>query len=370
MMHRLGFYTLAVMALFQASSWAAASSAQSVGEKSTADALHVVGSSTLYPFITAAAEQFGRDTAFKTPIVESTGTGSGFKLFCAGADKASPDIINASRPVKDSEKTLCASHGVTEVMELKIGFDGIVLGQSKAGQDFSISKKDLQRALAAKVVLNGKLVDNPYQNWSDVRPDLPVRPITVYGPPTTSGTRDAFVEMVMEGGCEKTALPKALSPEAIKAACETMREDGRYVEAGENDNLIIQRLEVNPEALGLFGYSFLEQNADRIKAIAIDGQKPTLETISNAKYSVSRSLFVYIKTAHLSVDHGMKDFATFLVSDDAVGELGVMVEKGLIPLPPVQQNLERQKVEVLQTLTFTAPAAPSDPAASAPPAKP
>ena len=369
MMHRFGFYTLVVMVLLQSSSLAAASKPQPAAEKSSAEAIHAVGSSTLYPFITAAAEQFGRNKTFKTPIVESTGTGSGFKLFCAGVDKASPDMINASRPVKDSEKTLCASNGVTEVIELKIGFDGIVLGQSKAAQDFGLSKKDLQRALAAKVVLNGKLVDNPYQNWSDVRPDLPVRPITVYGPPTTSGTRDAFVEMVMDGGCEKTSLPKGLTETAIKAACETMREDGRYVEAGENDNLIIQRLEVNPDAVGLFGFSFLEQNADRIKALPVDGQQPTLDTISSARYPVSRSLFVYIKKDHISLAPGLKEFAAFLISDDAVGELGVMVEKGLIPLPAIQQNLERQKLEVLQALTFSAPV-PSTPTGNAPAQKP
>jgi phosphate transport system substrate-binding protein len=369
MMSRFGFYTLAMMALLETASLAAAPAAKTSPEKSSTDAIHAVGSSTLYPFITAAAEQFGRDNTFKTPIVESTGTGAGFKLFCAGVDKTSPDMVNASRPIKDSEKTLCASNGVTEVMELKIGFDGIVLGQSKTAQDFSISKNDLQRALAAKVVLNGKLVDNPYQNWSDVRPDLPVRPITVYGPPTTSGTRDAFVEMVMEGGCEKTSLPKTLSETDIKAACETMREDGRYIEAGENDNLIIQRLEVNPEALGLFGFSFLEQNADRIKPVSVDGQQPTLDTISNARYPVSRSLFVYVKKSHLPLVAGLKDFSAFLVSDDAVGELGVMVEKGLIPLPPVQQNLERQKVDVLQALTFSPPA-PSSPEGSIPSAKP
>jgi phosphate transport system substrate-binding protein len=219
------------------------------------------------------------------------------------------------------------------------------------------------------VVLNGKLVNNPYQNWSDVRPDLPVRPITVYGPPTTSGTRDAFVEMVMEGGCEKTSLPKGLSETDIKAACETMREDGRYVEAGENDNLIIQRLEVNPDAVGLFGFSFLEQNADRIKAVPVDGQQPTLDTISSAKYSVSRSLFVYIKKDHISLVPGLKEFAAFLISDDAVGELGVMVEKGLIPLPAIQQTLERQKLEVLQALTFSAPA-PLTPAGNGPAQKP
>jgi phosphate transport system substrate-binding protein len=230
------------------------------------------------------------------------------------------------------------------------------VGQSKTAKDLSISKSDLQRALAAKVVLNGKLVPNPYQNWSDVRPDLPVRPITVYGPPTTSGTRDAFVEMVMEGGCEKNALPKTLSETDVKAACETMREDGRYIEAGENDNLIIQRLEVNVDALGLFGYSFLEQNADRIKAVSVDGQQPTIDTISSARYPVSRSLFVYIKKAHVPLVPGLKEFSTLLVSDDAVGELGVMVEKGLIPLPAVQQNIERQKVEILQALTFSAPA--------------
>ena len=360
-MRHVGFYTLILMVILQGSSLASAPKAKSespapVAKAAPAQAIHIVGSSSVYPFVTAAAEQFGRDKAFKTPIVEATGTGAGFKLFCAGVDLSSPDVVNASRPVKDSEKTLCATNGVTEVMELKIGFDGIVVGQSKTAKDLSISKSDLQRALAAKVVLNGKLVPNPYQNWSDVRPDLPVRPITVYGPPTTSGTRDAFVEMVMEGGCEKNALPKTLSETDVKAACETMREDGRYIEAGENDNLIIQRLEVNVDALGLFGYSFLEQNADRIKAVSVDGQQPTIDTISSARYPVSRSLFVYIKKAHVPLVPGLKEFSTLLVSDDAVGELGVMVEKGLIPLPAVQQNIERQKVEILQALTFSAPA--------------
>jgi phosphate transport system substrate-binding protein len=362
-MRHVGFYVLMLMVIFQGSSLAAAPKAKPApaapAEKAApAQSIHIMGSSSVYPFVTAAAEQFGRDKAFKTPIVEATGTGSGFKLFCAGVDLSSPDVVNASRPVKDSEKALCASNGVTEVMELKIGFDGIVVGQSKAAKDLSISKSDLQRALAAKVVLNGKLVLNPYQNWSDVRPDLPVRPITVYGPPTTSGTRDAFVEMVMEAGCEKASLPKSLTEADVKAACETMREDGRYIEAGENDNLIIQRLEVNADALGLFGYSFLEQNADRIKAVSVDGQQPTIDTISSAQYPISRSLFVYVKKAHIPLVPGLKEFATLLVSDDAVGDLGIMVEKGLIPLPAVQQNIERQKVEILQALTFSAPASP------------
>ena len=189
------------------------------------DTIHIVGSSTVYPFVTAVAEQFGKDGKFKTPIVESTGTGSGFKLFCAGIDKKSPDAINASRPIKDSEKELCAKNGAKEIMELKIGFDGIVLGQSVRSGDFDISKYDLQQALAAKILKDGKLINNPYKKWSDIRQSLPARDITIYGPPTTSGTRDAIVELIMDAGCDKSNFPQKLSAKDIKVACETMRED-------------------------------------------------------------------------------------------------------------------------------------------------
>ena len=297
--------------------------------------IQAVGSSTVYPFVTVVAEAFGNGTDFKTPIVESTGTGGGFKLFCSGLGDSHPDLANASRAIKASEKELCAKNGVTDVTEIKIGFDGIVLANAKGATQYNFSKKVLFLALAKKIPMDGKLIDNPHQKWSDIDPLLPDVRIEVYGPPTTSGTRDAFVELVMEPSCKNLPEFKAAyaDKKARKQACHLLREDGRYIEAGENDNLIVQKLQSNSKALGVFGFSFLDQNGDIVQGSHIDSVEPTFENISDGSYGISRSLYVYVKDAHVGKTLGLQEFITEMVSDEAAGEFGYLTEKGLIPLP-------------------------------------
>ena len=297
--------------------------------------IQAVGSSTVYPFVTVVAEAFGNGTDFKTPIVESTGTGGGFKLFCAGLGDTQPDLANASRAIKASEKELCAKNGVTDVTEIKIGFDGIVLANAKGSMQYNFSKKILFLGLAKKIPMDGKLIDNPNQKWSDIDPLLPDVKIEVYGPPTTSGTRDAFVELVMEPSCKNLPEFKAVyaDKKARKQACHLLREDGHYIEAGENDNLIVQKLQSNSKALGIFGFSFLDQNGDIVQGSHIDSIEPTFENISDGSYGISRSLYVYVKDAHVGKTKGLQEFITELVSDEAAGEFGYLTEKGLIPLP-------------------------------------
>jgi phosphate transport system substrate-binding protein len=297
------------------------------------DQIRIVGSSTVFPFSTAVAEQFGRISGFKTPVVESTGTGGGFKLFCAGVGVDHPDITNASRAIKDSEVKTCAANGVTDITEVKVGYDGIVLANSKKAPAFDLTVAQIWQALAKEVPVDGKLAANPYRRWSEVDPSLPDSPIEVFGPPPTSGTRDAFVELVMDVGC--TAFPEveALDGDAKKAACQTVREDGAFVEAGENDNLIVQKLEANPAALGIFGFSFLDQNADRIQGSAIGGTAPSFEAIANGSYPVSRPLFIYVKNAHVGVIPGIREYVAEYMSERASGEEGYLADKGLIPLP-------------------------------------
>jgi len=297
--------------------------------------IQIVGSSTVYPFVTVAAEEFGNNTDFSTPIVESTGTGGGFKLFCAGVDEASPDVANASRAIKKSEAELCAKNGVKNITEIKIGYDGIVLANSKKAERYALTKDQIFLALAKKIPSEGTLIDNPNQKWSDVDSSLPEVKIEVYGPPTTSGTRDAFVELVMEPSCKDLDAFKAAFPDKKerKKMCHLMREDGHYIEAGENDNLIVQKLQSNPMALGLFGFSFLVQSSDIVQGSTISGKEPTFENIADGSYGVSRSLFVYFKDAHVGKTAGLEAFAAELISDEAAGEYGYLAEKGLIPLP-------------------------------------
>lgn len=297
--------------------------------------IQIVGSSTVYPFITVAAEEFGNSTNFKTPIVESTGTGGGFKLFCSGLGDTYPDMSNASRAIKTSEEELCAKNGVKEITEIQIGFDGIVLANSKKSSRYTLTKEQLFLALAKQVPSEGKLIDNPNKNWSDIDPSLPNVKIEVYGPPTTSGTRDAFVELVMEPSCKNLPEFKAVftDKKIRKKACHLLREDGHYIEAGENDNLIVQKLQSNPKALGVFGFSFLDQNGDIVQGSIISGTEPTFENISNGSYGISRSLYVYVKNELIDKTAGLKEFVTELVSEEAAGEYGYLSEKGLIPLP-------------------------------------
>lgn len=337
-MKKLGI-TLAAASLMIAS--AATSSLAASGR----DYVSVVGSSTVYPFSTAVAEQFGKATQFKTPVIESTGTGGGMKLFCGGVGVETPDIANASRRMKSSEMKTCQENGVNEVVEVKVGYDGIVLANSKKAEQVALTRAEIFLALAKEVPDpkdSGKLVANPYQTWKEINDALPGAKIEVLGPPPTSGTRDAFVEMVMEEGCTHFDAINALKESdksRFQAVCQTVREDGGYIEAGENDNLIVQKLDANPASLGIFGFSFLDQNTDKVQGATIDGQAPTFENIASGAYVVSRPLFIYVKKAHADVIPGLTEYLAEFTSDRAWGEDGYLTEKGMIPMPAE----ERQK---------------------------
>ncbi len=317
-----------------------------VGAAEARDQIRIVGSSTVFPFSTAVAEQFGQTSGFATPVVESTGSGGGLKLFCAGVGEQHPDMTNASRAIKDSERELCASNGVKDVTEVKVGFDGIVLANSKAGEPVSLTIPQIFMALAKEVEVDGEIVSNPYTMWNEIDAGLPAAKIEVLGPPPTSGTRDAFVELVMETGCEAFPAIAALEEtdeDKFEAVCATMREDGGFVEAGENDNLIVQKLEANPAALGIFGFSFLDQNLDKMQGSLVDGVEPTFEAIADGDYPVSRSLFLYVKNAHVDVIPGIQEFIEEFTSEDAFGEDGYLADKGLIPLPEEDRETVREQ---------------------------
>ncbi len=320
------------------------------------DYISAVGSSTVFPFTSTVAEQLGRGTRFKTPKVESTGTGGGMKLFCAGVGVSHPDVSNASRRIKASELEDCRKNGVAEVIEVRIGFDGIVLANAKNSPVYRLSRKDVFLALAKQVpdpAGSGRLVANPYQTWKQVNPALPATKIEVLGPPPTSGTRDSFVELVMEQGCDAIPALKALKAadeKRHKQVCATVREDGAFVEAGENDNLIVQKLAANPRALGIFGYSFLEANLNVLHGSVIEGVTPDFETIQSGKYPVSRPLYVYFKKAHVAVIPGMKEFIAEYTSDKALGEDGYLVDKGLIPAPKAEREKTRRNATQLVAL--------------------
>ena len=285
------------------------------------DQITIVGSSTVFPFTTTVAERFGKNTDFRTPVVESTGSGGGLKLFCAGVGESTPDITNASRRIKESEVELCSKNGVDEIIEVKVGYDGIVFANSRESDLLSLTRQDIFLALAKDVPNGeGKIKPNPYKTWKDVNADLPNVKIEVLGPPPTSGTRDAFVELAMEGGCKTIDWIKALKKSdknAYKALCHTIREDGAFVEAGENDNLIVQKLEANPAAFVIFGYSFLEQNSDKVQGSEIESNAPTFENIAEGDYPVSRSLYFYVKKAHIGTIPGIEEFLVEFTSEDA-----------------------------------------------------
>jgi phosphate transport system substrate-binding protein len=333
------------------------------------DYISIVGSSTVYPFATVVAEQFGKTTQFKTPKVESTGSGGGLKLFCAGVGVEHPDITNASRRIKKSEQELCAQNGVKDIIEVKIGYDGIVLGQSKATPAMRLTRRDIFLALGKMVPgPDGKLIENPHKTWKDVNAALPDTKIEVLGPPPTSGTRDAFVELAMEGGAKqfddlkklrgskdeaeiKALMAKAGIPESaynksgkkvFQAVAHGIREDGAFIEAGENDNLIVQKLEANPNAVGIFGFSFLDQNADKIHGAMVDGRSPTFDAIADGAYPVSRALYFYVKKAHVGAVPGIEEYLAEFTSDKADGEEGYLTEKGLIPMPEAEREKFRK----------------------------
>ena len=302
------------------------------------DQIKIVGSSTVYPFATTVAERFGKTSGFKTPVVESTGSGGGLKLFCAGLGTQHPDITNASRRIKQTEIDNCKKNGIKDITEVKIGYDGIAIANSKKGVNFHLSTRDLYLALAKDVPadINGKTVKpNPYKRWIEINPTYPDLPIVVYGPPPTSGTRDALNELGIERGCKTYPERKKLkesNKKLYKSECRAIRTDGAYIEAGENDNLIIEKLITNPDSLGIFGYSFLDENRDKVKPATINGVSPEFELISNGTYPISRSLWFYVKDAHAAVIPGIREYTKEFTSDRAIGDDGYLIDKGLIPL--------------------------------------
>lgn len=337
------------------------------------DYINVVGSSTVYPFSTVVAERFGKSTQFKTPKVEATGSGGGLKLFCQGVGVQFPDITNASRRIKASEVQLCADNGVAEIVEVLVGYDGIVIGNSTQAAPIALTRKDLFLALAKEVPNpdgSETLVANPYKTWKEVNPALPNRKIEVLGPPPTSGTRDAFAELALEGGCKKIdwiagmskqskaaskAGDKALSSKLksqYKSVCHTVREDGHFIEAGENDNLIVQKLNANPNALGIFGFSFLDQNSDTIQGAKIDGYEPTFDSIAEGTYPVSRPLYFYVKKAHVGVIPGITEYLAEFTSNKAFGEEGYLTEKGMIPLGDDIRKKVKADVKALKNVSL------------------
>jgi phosphate transport system substrate-binding protein len=303
------------------------------------DYISIVGSSTVFPFSSTVAEQFGKSQPqFKTPKVESTGTGGGIKLFCAGVGVQFPDIANASRRMKSGEFQDCVAKGVKDVSEIKFGYDGIVLANSKSSPLYKLSRRDIYLALAKQVPSKSDpnvLENNPYTTWDQVNSSLPKVKIEVLGPPPTSGTRDAFVELVMESGCQSFSWLKSLkdvNERRFKQACDAIREDGAYIEAGENDNLIVQKLQANKSALGIFGYSFLEENRNTLQGSQVEGVGPEFDDITSGRYPVSRSLYFYVKKAHVGVIPGIKEYIAEFMSPKALGEEGYLAAKGLIPL--------------------------------------
>ena len=327
-----------------------------VGAAQARDQIRIVGSSTVFPFSTTVAEEFGRSTQFKTPVVESTGSGGGLKLFCAGVGEGHPDITNASRRIKKSEVELCDKNGVKEIVEVKIGYDGIVLANSRKSEQLELSLRDIFLALAKDIPNGeGKLIANPHQTWKDVNPSLPDSKIEVLGPPPTSGTRDAFVELAMEGGCKTFDWIKAMKKadkKAYKKLCHTIREDGAYIEAGENDNLIVQKLDANPKAVGIFGFSFLDQNADMIQGSKVDGASPEFEKIADGSYAISRPLYFYVKAAHVGKIPGIKEYMAEFTSEKAWGPEGYLTDKGLIPMPDEERAEFKKGTETLANLSM------------------
>jgi phosphate transport system substrate-binding protein len=307
------------------------------------DNIEIVGSSTVYPFSTAVAEQFAKKTGMAAPKVESTGTGGGMKLFCSGAGIDTPDISNASRRMKKSEMETCIKNGVDAVTEVKIGFDGIAIAQAKDAAPVALSRRELYLALAKDVPTgpNGELQPNTYTTWKQINPAMADVKIEVMGPPPTSGTRDALAELGMEKGCLLfKGMPelKKSDEKAFKAACTTVREDGHYIEAGENDNLIVQKLQANPNAVGIFGYSFMDQNRDSLKAASIDGVDISYDAIANGSYKLSRPLYFYVKNSHVDQIKGIKEYMAEFASDAALNADGYLADKGLVALPAAEKS--------------------------------
>jgi phosphate transport system substrate-binding protein len=320
------------------------------GAAQARDQIRIVGSSTVYPFATTVAEQFGKTSGFKSPVVESTGTGGGLKLFCAGADENSPDIVNASRRIEPSEVAACAANGVKDITEVVIGFDGIVVANVKKAPTFALTRQQIYKAAAKMVPVNGALVPNPYKKWSDIDPSLPKEDIVLYVPAPNHGTRDAFNELVMDPACATFPEIKALEKPAQKAACETAREDGAFVDVGEDYAVTLQKMISQPNAVGITTFSYLDQNGDKIKAATVDGVVPTYDNIANAKYPISRPLYFYVKKSHVGLIPGIKEYIAEFTSEKAWGKNGYLADKGLIALPDADRKTQVANAKALADL--------------------
>ena len=337
------------LALLAASSLALVACSDTGGGGEVREQIRAVGSSTVYPFTTAVAEQFTTKNAdFRSPIIESTGTGAGMKLFCAGVGAQFPDIENASRRMKKSEFESCQKNGVKEIVEIQVGIDGLALVEALNGLDMKLTTADVYKALAANP--GGK--PQTAKTWRDVNPTLPAVPIQVYGPPSTSGTRDSLVELIMTPGCDADPAMKALkesNSEQHEQFCSKIREDGAYIESGENDNLIVQKLASNTNAVGVLGYSFLEENARSIRGVTMNGVAPTYETISDFTYPGARAMFIYVKGAHLNAIPGLKAFVAEYAS--AWNPDGYLTRRGLIASTDAKRAEMAQRATALTPMT-------------------
>jgi phosphate transport system substrate-binding protein len=321
--------SLAMTAIAASVVFAAATAAQA------RDQIRIVGSSTIFPLTTKVAEHFAKTTGEAAPVVESTGSGGGFKLFCGGVGEQYPDIVDASRPITGSETAICAANSVRDISELKIGYDGIVLLGSRNAPEMQLTARQLYLALARTIPVNGASVPNPNETWSDIDPSLPDIAIRVYGPPPTSGTRDLMGQLLLDRGCatfSDIASLEASDPDSFRLLCRTLREDGAYIDAGENDRLVISKLEKDPTSYGVMGFNNLERNRERLQGIAINGVEPDYETILDGSYPASRALYLYIKDDHQQLVRNLGDFITTYVSDAMIGEEGLLADNGLVPL--------------------------------------
>lgn len=344
---------------FKKTSIALVASALLASTLSAREQIKIVGSSTVYPFSSSVAEEFGATTKFPTPVVESTGTGGGMKLFCAGIDLNTPDISNASRRMKTTEFTMCEKNGVTDITEALIGFDGIAVAQSSEVKTFNVTKEQLALAVAQEVPSADKksLIANPYKKWSDIDASLPNRDIIVYGPPKSSGTRDSFEELVLQSIFKKMPVYTDLYKKDEKAnkkykKYSVIRTDGAYVESGENDNLIVQKLTKNEAAIGVFGYSFLAENEDKVVGLSIDNTMPTAESISTGSYPIARSMYFYIKNNHNKDVPSLKEYTNLFMSEKMIADDGILTELGLIALDEKTREKARNRVVNAEKLTL------------------
>lgn len=321
--------------------------AGSGGAGGVRDQIRAVGSSTVYPFATAVAEQFVQNTpGMKSPIIESTGTGAGMKLFCSGTGSKYPDIENASRRIKKAEFDLCASNGVKDIIEIQIGVDGLAIAESNKGPGFKLTPEIIYKALAANPFGKG---ENKYQNWSDIDPSLPKVAISVFGPPSTSGTRDSLAELILEKGCQSDPAMKALkekNEDEYKATCTRVREDGKYVDSGENDNLIVQKLAANPNSLGVFGFSYLEENRDTLKDVPLNGIAATYDTVASGEYPGARPLYLYVKKAHLQAVPGLQAYMNEITK--GWGPDGYLAKRGMVA---AKDDVRAKNADVIKNLT-------------------